>query len=528
MKCKKEYDDFVEEAKKYENVLIKYKNTGEVFVDPNFHPSKKVRENINKRYLKKSKYWKRIDDIYPAPLFQKDLIKPEYVNQGKLCDCYLICALSQIAIHPHLVPLLFDTDTPNRILGCVPNSINIKCGAVVIYFICFGRRTPVLIDTFMPIHRNGTLRFSCPSSRSASPWFCLVEKAFAKLNGSYSNINWGYFEESVYSFFKYYPTVKKISKLNKPPKIDKMSVFDRIMKYYEQGAVMSAGINVYKTKATIRKLKKNKLLYGHCYTILKVKEFEGKRLICIQNPWGGFEWKGDWSKRSNLWTPELRKEFNVTQKENGIFWMDEKDFCKYFTTLRICKPILPNWHCKQFSIEAKPNFHEVTNVLPFLNKKTYYALKVVDEIPNFSECRFRIIVECRIRPIMNSVLVWNKFPLFTIMLAHLNGKKLNWSNFNYSKIKEFDKRDIISSIKFDVNSNDDVITLSLYRSSKSIMVEDFFVTVCSEYNFDLYNIDDPTHLLPEIEKNKSLFDVFSNNDDDDEVVNNNGTTMANN
>ena len=106
MKCKKEYDDFVEEAKNYEKILTKYRETGEVFVDPNFHPSKKIQENITIQYLNKTKYWKRIDEIYPAPLFQKELIKPEYVNQGKLCDCYLIGALSRIAIQPHLVPLL--------------------------------------------------------------------------------------------------------------------------------------------------------------------------------------------------------------------------------------------------------------------------------------------------------------------------------------------------------------------------------------------------------------------------------------
>lgn len=344
MKCEKNYDDFAEEAKNYESILLKYKDTGEVFVDRNFLPNKKIKENITKQYLKNTKCWKRIDEMYPAPLFKKDLIKSEYVNQGKLCDCYFISALSRIAIQPHLVPLLFDTNTPNNILGSVPNSINIKCGAVVVYFFCFGLRTPVLIDTLVPVDRSGKLRFSCPSISSASPWFCLVEKAFAKLNGSFSNINWGYFEESIYAFFDYYPIIKQISELCKPPKIEKMSVFDRIMKYQKQGAVMSAGIEILKSKATLIELKKNKLLYGHTYSILKVKKFEDKTLICLKNPWGSFEWKGDWSKKSKLWTSEMKKEFNLNEKEDGIFWMNEKDFCKYFTTIRICKPILSNWH----------------------------------------------------------------------------------------------------------------------------------------------------------------------------------------
>ena len=33
----------------------------------------------------------------------------------------------------------------------------------------------------------------------------------------------------------------------------------------------------------------------HVYTILSTHDVEGKRLIKIRNPWGRFEWKGDYS-----------------------------------------------------------------------------------------------------------------------------------------------------------------------------------------------------------------------------------------
>ena len=50
------------------------------------------------------------------------------------------------------------------------------------------------------------------------------------------------------------------------------------------------------------------LIGNHSYGILDVKEVtlsDGKkeRLIKIRNPWGDFEWKGDWGDESELWTP---------------------------------------------------------------------------------------------------------------------------------------------------------------------------------------------------------------------------------
>jgi len=33
-----------------------------------------------------------------------------------------------------------------------------------------------------------------------------------------------------------------------------------------------------------------------------------ERLLKIRNPWGNFEWKGDWSDASPLWTPALREQ----------------------------------------------------------------------------------------------------------------------------------------------------------------------------------------------------------------------------
>ena len=50
---------------------------------------------------------------------------------------------------------------------------------------------------------------------------------------------------------------------------------------------------------------------SHAYSVLKAAVVENKqgrivRLLLLRNPWGKFEWKGDWSYNSDSWTPELR------------------------------------------------------------------------------------------------------------------------------------------------------------------------------------------------------------------------------
>ena len=48
------------------------------------------------------------------------------------------------------------------------------------------------------------------------------------------------------------------------------------------------------------------LLPGHAYSLLQVKEYQNNKLVCLRNPWGQFEWQGDWSDKSNLWTEEAK------------------------------------------------------------------------------------------------------------------------------------------------------------------------------------------------------------------------------
>ena len=62
---------------------------------------------------------------------------------------------------------------------------------------------------------------------------------------------------------------------------------------------------------------------GHAYTLLTAKETsDGHKLVCLRNPWGNFEWQGDWSDHSDLWTPAIMAE--VSERESGFSGMSRQ------------------------------------------------------------------------------------------------------------------------------------------------------------------------------------------------------------
>ena len=64
------------------------------------------------------------------------------------------------------------------------------------------------------------------------------------------------------------------------------------------------------------------------------------RLVNIRNPWGKFEWDGDWGDKSELWATHKHVAWACGWKkdapDDGTFWMSWEDFVKYFDGLDVC------------------------------------------------------------------------------------------------------------------------------------------------------------------------------------------------
>jgi calpain-15 len=153
----------------------------------------------------------------------------------------------------------------------------------------------------------------------------LLEKAWAKLFGSYYKIEAG-FAEDVFRDLSGAPSEIVHN--------DDEKLFDKLLEGEEKGFMMAASAG--STKASKELLESLGLIGNHSYGLLDAKIVKlsnglEEKLVRLRNPWGDFEWKGDWSDDSDLWTPELKKKLGWTDTNDGTFWMNIDDFTHYFS-----------------------------------------------------------------------------------------------------------------------------------------------------------------------------------------------------
>jgi len=82
------------------------------------------------------------------------------------------------------------------------------------------------------------------------------------------------------------------------------------------------------------------IVAGHAYTILKVVQVKHFRLVQLRNPWGQFEWSGDWSDSSPMWQQHSDVasacNYEAVARDDGIFWMPWEQFEIHYGSVDIC------------------------------------------------------------------------------------------------------------------------------------------------------------------------------------------------
>lgn len=261
-------------------------------------------------------------------VFEKS-IEPNDILQGNLGDCWFLCAVSCLAEMPHLVERLFITK---------------ECNEEGIYRlkICKnGEWQEIVVDDYFPCLPNGPPMFS--RGHGNELWVLLLEKAYSKIHGSYKNIVAGKPYEAMQDLTGC-PTTSFNFKDEKVQDMIKNGKLWTMMKTFDkEGYIMAAGTpgeDMWSEGGGPDR--KSGLVPGHAYSIISAIEHNGIKLLNIRNPWGNFEWDGDWSDKSPLWTEDMIKLFNPILDENdGSFWMSYKDFTSLFDSLDVCK--VSNW-----------------------------------------------------------------------------------------------------------------------------------------------------------------------------------------
>lgn len=187
----------------------------------------------------------------------------------------------------------------------------------------------VTVDDRLPCNANGRPYFaSCVDPNEW--WVPILEKAYAKLHGSYEAIESGNLTDALKDMTG---EAVEIIRVDDPEFKDKSHLWKTLVHNLQESFLMGCAIE--NTGARAEQENEYGLLANHAYSIIDCQEVNGHKLMRIRNPWGKGEWKGPWSDGSREWTPALKKHFDFEFGNDGTFFMRFEDFIKFYNRIHV-------------------------------------------------------------------------------------------------------------------------------------------------------------------------------------------------
>jgi calpain-15 len=259
---------------------------------------------------------------------------PDDIRPGTLGNGWFLSALSVLAEVP---PLLVDLFGSNQ-AGVVSS------GKYSVHLCEAGHLETVTIDDLIPCYPKGGPLYA--KGHGNELWVMLLEKAYAKMCGSYAALKAGWAFEAMLDLTGAPYWTVRFDDADTKKMIEDGSLWSLMLQNDALNYIQSAstpGEDVL-TVGGDRKAKDGEtgLVAGHAYALIAVKEVKSKgiKLVQLRNPWGegGMEWNGDWSDNSPLWTAEIKRELGQADldTQDGAFWMCYGDFIKYFFSVNAC------------------------------------------------------------------------------------------------------------------------------------------------------------------------------------------------
>ncbi|CAL1546273.1 unnamed protein product [Lymnaea stagnalis] len=335
------------EAQNYGKLRSDCLRKKELFTDPKFP------NNGASLYYSRSApadiIWKRPKDIVEDPKFFVDTKIIGEFSQGELGNCSFVaacvCLVKNKSLWCKVVP-----DHRSQVFS--PSSK--YAGIFHFKFWSCGSWVDVVIDDYLPT-KDGRLIYTHSNSRNEF-WPALLEKAYAKLFGSYEALTSGKARNAMVDLTGGIGEDIKMEDFKTMAEKDRL--YRRLLDAKANGALICASIKANNASEREAKLSVG-LIRGHAYSLTQVKRIhlKGSRslwnkkndkiaMVRLRNPWGRDDWKGAWCDGSPDWDKVNASDLkSMTLKKNydGKFWMCFDEFCQYFTDVDICHVLNMNF-----------------------------------------------------------------------------------------------------------------------------------------------------------------------------------------
>ncbi|ORC85440.1 calpain-like cysteine peptidase [Trypanosoma theileri] len=318
------------------------------FVDMEFPPIQLSIEAGAKRPLKLLPWFRPQMYLNPAlvdqiRLFRKEIV-PGDVRQGELGDCWFMCAITTLEEHPEMVQRMFrhpqgaEVAREERAVGAYRVTLNKN-----------GLWNSVIVDNYLPA-LGGKPKFAS-STDLCEMWPSILEKAYAKLHGSYGMIQSG---DPVHALTDMTgcSSSRFDDAFNKAKEDGGKEFFRDLLQLHNSGYQLllttpgkapafllgtDTHANAFSNEPELEKLLGGTgLIPGHAYTVEEIYHFpdEGDvRLMKIRNVWGSCkEWNGPWSTGSSEWEshPNVAVSCNYENTDDTSVWMDWEHVLQFF------------------------------------------------------------------------------------------------------------------------------------------------------------------------------------------------------
>uniref|UniRef100_A0A7N8XC03 Calpain 9 n=1 Tax=Mastacembelus armatus TaxID=205130 RepID=A0A7N8XC03_9TELE len=308
------------DGKSFEQLRRECLQKGVLFEDPDFPAkdsslffSESVPVNVE---------WKRPKEICSDPKFIVGGADRTDICQGQLGDCWLLAAIASLTLKP---------ETMARVVPPDQEFDHRYAGIFHFQFWQHNRWLEVVVDDRLPTVRNKLIMLHSASYNEF--WSALMEKAYAKLNGSYEALKGGSTMEAMEDFTG---GVGEMYETKNAPG----NLFSIMKKALDRGSMMGCSIDITSSAESEAKTTTG-LVKGHAYSITGMEEvnYRGQtvQLIRIRNPWGQVEWNGPWSDKEWNYidkSEQIRLQQNST--DDGEFWMQFEDFKRNYDKVEIC------------------------------------------------------------------------------------------------------------------------------------------------------------------------------------------------
>jgi len=333
--------------------------SGVVWEDPKFPPTP---ESLCWDWSKKQKraeewrklVWRRLSPGHRV--FPDGGLHPADIKQGSVGNCYFLASLSALAHRGR--------ELAERLVITSPQAE--QAGVAICRLNWHGQWTSILVSHSLPCNAWKMLAFA--QAERGALWVALLEKAWAKLHGSYQAIEGGLPWEGLRAFTGAPTRHQRLEEARVAPISSKVITASKILDdetytantgSFIQGAAVDSADGIWSsllkakqrgyitcTNCGAREQHEQEwldedtgLVHGHSYTVLDARVINGSPYVLLRNPWGRGMWKGHNAQGASDWPADLKRCAG-----NGVFWMGYHDFIQNFQSVDICR-FRPGFEC---------------------------------------------------------------------------------------------------------------------------------------------------------------------------------------